>query len=344
MPHPRDGALSAHWYRSPTWLTRLALPLSLIFSALVAARRFFYRVLPPEPLPVPVVVVGNITVGGTGKTPLVITLARELRKLGWNPGVVSRGYGGSNFTPRQITPNSNVIEAGDEPLLIARKSGVPVWIGRRRAAAAQALLRANTKCDVVICDDGLQHYALARDVEIAVVDGERRFGNAFLLPAGPLREPLSRLARVSALVINGGELLETPHLPPQFAMRLRGEAFFNVLRPELVATVKDFRGKRVHAVAAIGNPQRFFNHLKDLGLGFDARAYPDHHRFVPGDFEIDADAVLMTEKDAVKCRAFARSHWWALAAEAEVNPDLFEFLNHKLHGLKAARHSRVSAV
>jgi tetraacyldisaccharide 4'-kinase len=318
------------------------LPLSLLFGALVATRRFVYRIVPPARLPVPVIVVGNITTGGTGKTPLVIMLARELRKFGWNPGVVSRGYRGKNSTAREIA--ADVIDAGDEPPLIARKSAAPVWIGRRRAAAARALLRAHPRCDVVISDDGLQHYALARDLEIAVIDGARRFGNRFLLPAGPLREPMSRLGGVSALVVNGGELIAGAGLPPQFAMRLRGETFCNVSRAEVTARAGDFRGKRVHAIAAIGNPQHFFDTLTALGLDFTTRAFPDHHRFTPSDFETDADVILMTEKDAVKCAAFARSHWWALAAEAEVSRDFLEFLNHKLNGLKAARHSGVSAV
>ncbi|MGH8729927.1 MAG: tetraacyldisaccharide 4'-kinase [Burkholderiales bacterium] len=338
--------MQAHWYRSPNALTWLLFPFSLLFRGAVALRRLLYRaqVLRVQRLSLPIIVVGNITVGGTGKTPLVIALARRLRGLGWNPGIVSRGHGTKNEAPREINPNDDALEAGDEPVLLAEKSGAPVWTGRDRPQTARALLRAHPECDVLISDDGLQHYALARNVEIVVIDGERRFGNGLLLPAGPLREPVSRLAAADALVINGGKALTGAGLPRQFSMRLNGDVFRNVAQPDRIARADDFRGKRLHAVAAIGNPQRFFAQLKSLGLEFVATEFPDHHAFSPADLRLDADAVLMTEKDAVKCRSFARGDWWALPVEAEVDDELLEFLNGALNGSKAARHSGLSAV
>jgi tetraacyldisaccharide 4'-kinase len=322
------------------------LPLSLVFKALVQLRRFLYRarLLRVTRLPVPVIVVGNISVGGTGKTPLVITIARRLRALGWSPGIVSRGHQGNNKLPLEVTTDSAAAKVGDEPLLLVRKSGVPVWTGRDRPAAGSALLRAHSECDVLLSDDGLQHYALARDVEIIVVDGERRFGNGFLLPAGPLREPVSRLTDADAIVIHGDTKLDGASLPKQFLMRLSGSVFYNIAHPEHTAHADEFRGKRLHAAAGIGNPQRFFAHLKSLGLECGVTAFPDHHVFSASDLPVSADAVLMTEKDAVKCRSFARDNWWALAVEAEVDERLFEFLNNTLNGLKTARHSGLPTV
>src|SRR5574340_304245 len=221
---------------------------------------------------------------------------------------------------RQDAAGSDPAVVGDEPALLARRCRCPVWIGRDRVAAARALLAAHPECDVIISDDGLQHYRLRRDVEIAVVDGARGLGNGLLLPAGPLREPASRLAAVDAVVINGAtthpSLADT--LPPRsLHMRLRGESFHNLVDPSRRASAADFRGKKLHAVAGIGNPRRFFDHLRDLGLDFTAHAFPDHYAFQPGDLGFGADAILMTEKDAVKCEKFAPPNAWALAVDAE---------------------------
>lgn len=277
----------------------------------------------------PVVIVGNISVGGTGKTPLVLWLAGFLREKGLEPGIVSRGYGVRTAEPRAISAALSAVQAGDEPLLLAQRSGSPVWIGANRVAAAQALLEAHPACDVIVSDDGLQHYALARDVEIAVVDGARGLGNGFLLPAGPLREPPSRLRTVDAVVVHGTR--SAPDTPDGLALTLQGSEFHNLLNPGHVAGPGHFKRLRVHAVAGIGNPARFFSHLEALGLEFEAHAFADHHRYTPADLAFaDCDAVVMTEKDAVKCAPFAHETHWALRVEARPDPELGELILRKL--------------
>jgi tetraacyldisaccharide 4'-kinase len=321
-----------HWYR----LSALSLalwPASLLFRLLVALRRFAYRsgALTTVRLPVAVIVVGNLVVGGTGKTPLVLWLGAMLKKNGRSPGIVSRGYRGSAATPMAVDAASPVHLVGDEPLLLARGSGCPVWIGRDRAAAALGLLAAHPECDVLILDDGLQHYRLARDIEIAVED-ERRAGNGLLLPAGPLREPVSR--RVDAWVANSAP----PGIhQPAFRMDLRGDSFRRVAARRESVPAAAFARKKLHAVAGIGNPKRFFDHLARLGLTCVDHVFPDHHAYTSSDLDFgDCDALLMTEKDAVKCEAFAREHWYALQVEAELAPAFIDFILAKLNGLKTA--------
>jgi tetraacyldisaccharide 4'-kinase len=285
-------------------------------------------------LPVPVIVVGNISVGGTGKTPLVLWLADFLRQQGYHPGIVSRGYGGGTEGVVAVDIRSDPAAVGDEPLLLARKSGCPVWVGRDRVAAGNALLRAHIECDVVVSDDGLQHYGLDRDMEIVVVDGERKFGNGLLLPAGPLREGISRLGSVDAVVVNGGSLKATMLLRNEFEMSLEGGEFYNLRQPERRAVAADFGGKKLHAVAGIGNPQRFFAHLRRLGLAFEEHGFPDHCAFRLQDLDYDdADALLMTEKDAVKCAGFADERYWALAVEAILPPALGQTVVKKLRDI-----------
>ncbi len=325
------------WYRiRPAHL--ILFPLSLLFGAVAAARRTMYRRgwLKRERLPVPVIVVGNITVGGTGKTPLVVWLAQLLAVAGYHPGIVTRGYGGSEDV-QEVLPGADPARAGDEPVLLAQRSGCPVWTGRARGTAGRALLGQHPDVNVIISDDGLQHYRLARELEIAVVDGERRFGNGMLLPAGPLREPVGRLRSVDAVVVNAGT---TDGLPHAFKMRLSGDLFVNLREPARVRPPGEFAGGTVHALAGIGNPQRFFGTLLDLGLQFSAHAFPDHYAFRPEDLEFaGADAVLMTEKDAVKCSAFARDNVWFLPVEAEVDAALGQLILNRLetrHGRQAA--------
>jgi tetraacyldisaccharide 4'-kinase len=322
--------LQHHWYRlSPLHL--LLYPVSLVFRALSALRRYSYRsgILASVKLPVPVVIVGNISVGGTGKTPLALWLAQQLIDNGWHPGIVSRGYtrGGKHGSiPREVTTDDVADEVGDEPLLMAQRVLCPVWTGRDRPAAAQALLAAHPECDIILSDDGLQHYRLRRDAEIAVVDGARRFGNGMLLPAGPLREPVSRLRKVDAVVVNGG-----PASDNEFTMHLEGNLFYNLLNPGIVASPADLAGKRLHAIAGIGHPQRFFAHLGQLGLRATPHPFPDHHRFNADDIAFDeADAILMTEKDAVKCSAFASERCWALRVDALVSPPLIQLILKKV--------------
>lgn len=312
-----------HWYRLSALSLALA-PLSVLFGAGAALRRAGYRagLLGTERLPVPVVVVGNLVVGGTGKTPLVLWLVGALSARGFRPGIVSRGYRAANDTPRAVPPDGDPARYGDEPLLLAGRSGAPVFIGRDRAAAARALLAAHPACDAIVCDDGLQHYRLARDFEIAVED-ERGHGNGLLLPAGPLREPASRT--VDAVVLNGAAR------PGAFGMTLEPAGFTRVGGDRAPVPLDALRGKRLHAVAGIGNPARFFATLRGLGLDALPHAFPDHHAFAARDLEFpDCDFVLITEKDAVKCRSFARADLVALRVEARVDPRLAELVVSRL--------------
>jgi tetraacyldisaccharide 4'-kinase len=319
-----------HWYRL-SFLSLLLYPLSLVFCLAVAARRWLYRsgVLPSARAGIPVVVVGNLTVGGTGKTPLVIALADALRRTGRRPGILSRGYGGAGVSPRAVVAGDEADRVGDEPLLLAERSGCPVWIGADRVAAVRALRAAHPACDVILCDDGLQHYRLQRDFEIAVED-ERGAGNGLLLPAGPLREPPDR--RVDARVVNGGH----PGAGG-FAMRLVPAGFYRVEDEAARLALPELAGKRLHAVAGIGNPGRFFGELSRMGIAFTPHPFPDHHAFRAEDLEYaDCDFVLMTEKDAVKCRRFGRRDLIALRVEAEVDPALTELILKRIHGLAPA--------
>jgi len=322
--------LQHYWYRL-TPLHLLLYPVSLVFRTLVALRRLLYRsgVLASVKLPVPLVVVGNISVGGTGKTPLTLWLAQQLIEDGWHPGIISRGYRkteNKQHASRQVNIDDSSDEVGDEPLLMAQRELCPVWIGRDRPAVAQALLQSHPECDIIISDDGLQHYRLQRDAEIVVVDGVRRFGNGCLLPAGPLREPESRLREVDAVVVNGGKAQDK-----EFAMQLEGTRFYNLLNPEIVISASDFAGQHLHAIAGIGHPQRFFSHLQQLGLSCTTHAFPDHHRYTATDIAFDdADAVLMTEKDAVKCAAFTTEQHWVLRVDAQIGPALAQLIIKKV--------------
>ena len=280
-------------------------------------------------MPVPVIVVGNITAGGTGKTPLVLWVCDFLREQGYEPGIVSRGYGGRGETMAARKDSVPAI-TGDEPVLLAQRSRCPVWIGRNRAAAARALIAANPGCNVIVSDDGLQHYGLQRDVEIAVLDGSRGTGNGLPLPAGPLRESTARLAEVDAVVVTGDTSLPGASATT-FAMRLDGNLFCNLLNPAFHQEAGAFLDKRVHAVAGIGNPARFFDHLQRLGLSFAAHAFPDHHAYSQADLEFsDADAIIMTEKDAIKCTHFARENYWVLPVDAHVDMALGRLILEKM--------------
>ncbi len=305
------------WYRRERrdWLVViLLLPLSLVFYCITTLRRFFLK-RKQACLSVPVIVVGNISVGGTGKTPLLCALAQALTQRGLRVGIISRGYGGDYLESARIVAIDDVVgRVGDEPLLIARATQCPVVIGRGRYLAAQYLL-AHQFVDVILSDDGLQHYALPRDVEIVVLDAERGIGNGFCLPVGPLREPASRLQAADFVVINGQ--------PVQHNMHPKIENFLSVqLLPQCwvsVASSKVFpletvdKKTTVHAVAGIGNPSRFFATLKNMGFTVIEHAFPDHHMFIEKDCLFnDEFPVLMTEKDAVKCADFAKANWYAL--------------------------------
>ncbi|MDH3688156.1 MAG: tetraacyldisaccharide 4'-kinase [Gammaproteobacteria bacterium] len=307
--------LQRHWQQTDAVSIAL-LPLSWVYRLLVALRHGAYRVGIKSScrLDVPVIVVGNITVGGTGKTPLVIWLAELLRTRGYMPGIVSRGYRGRSATwPQFVDGHSDPALVGDEPVMIARRTSCPVMVDPNRVRAARALLERGG-CDVIVADDGLQHLALYRDIEIAVIDGERRFGNEFCLPAGPLREPVSRLSSVAIKVTNGSPQGK------ELAMELVATGFRQLTDAGTIKGPKHFAGEAVHAVAGIGNPERFFSQLRQLGVKIQPHVFPDHHRFRPEDLGIAGkDPIVITEKDAVKCEAFASARHWFL--EVEVCPD-----------------------
>ena len=313
-------------------MAALLLPFSLLFFLLSGARRALYRlgILKSHRLSVPVVVIGNITVGGAGKTPLILYLAQRLRAAGYRPGIVSRGYGATTTTAREVSTGSSVDEVGDEALLLQRRSGVPVFVGRDRVAAARALLAAHPQCQPILCDDGLQHYALKRDLEIVVLD-RRGFMNGWLLPAGPLRESGTRLNHVDACVLHEASVAVAADVPV-FRMRLAGERFYLLGDAGRTCDAAALRGLRLHAFAGIGEPQRFFDHLARLGLHVEGHAFADHHPFCAEDFAIDADAILTTEKDAVKFAGLAQLPVWVLPVDAVVEPDLANFVLGKLDG------------
>jgi tetraacyldisaccharide 4'-kinase len=324
-PAPVLSALSQRWYTdlSPPIWTRL---LAGAYGGLVRWHRALYRrgLAKPVRLPVPVVVVGNIVAGGAGKTPLVIALVEGLRARGFRPGIVSRGYGGSARSPRLLGPESAPAEDGDEPYMIRMRTGAPVAVGAARSAAARLLLGRGV--DVIVSDDGLQHHALARKIEICVIDGVRRFGNGRLLPAGPLREPATRLQEVDFVVCNGGD-----PAPGEIPMQLSlcdAEALQESGRRLPLAA---FAGRRVHAVAGIGNPDRFFDALAERDIDVVKHPFPDHHRYTADDLDTGDDLpVLMTEKDAVKCRGFARRDLWSVPVASRLPEAFFDAVAARL--------------
>ena len=331
--------LSKAWRgRGP--LASLLLPMGLVFFAIAALRRMAYRFnwLKSERLPVPVVVIGNIIAGGAGKTPLTLWLAQQLVAAGRKPGIISRGYGRAGKDIRKVGAGGAALDVGDEPLLLARRSGCPVYVGADRGAAGRALLTVHPECDLILCDDGLQHYGLRRDVEVAVID-RRGMMNGWPLPAGPLREPASRLASVDALVLN--ETVQAPvRSVSTFAMRLAGQLFYRIDDPRITSSASDLAGKTLHAVAGIGEPQRFFDHLAQLGLQFESHSFPDHHRYSAEDLKFRGDALLMTEKDALKCAGLSTQPIWVLPVDAIVEPDLarhiLDILEKKTDGSASA--------
>lgn len=326
--------LERQWYRWSIWHLVL-LPLSLLFWLVTATRRALYRAawMRCEQLSKPVIVVGNISVGGTGKTPLVLALVALLKEAGYKPGVISRGYLGKGTLPRQVNADSEPREVGDEPVLLARKADCPVWVGRRRVEVGRALIANHPEVDVILCDDGLQHYHLARDMEIVVIDALRWFGNGQLLPAGPLREPVKRMRSADVVVINGWQS-GAPLQRREFTMRLTGNLLYNLRNPELKAQPEIFAGQHVHAVAGIGHPQRFFAQLKKLGMQFTEHPFPDHHPYTPQDLPWhESEVIVMTEKDAVKCVDFVGDNAWALPVEAQLDPGVGYAVLEKLRNL-----------
>jgi tetraacyldisaccharide 4'-kinase len=316
-------------------LLPLLLPLTLIFSLLSALRRFFYRVniFKAYRVSKPVIVVGNIGIGGNGKTPVVVFLVEQCRLRGLTPGVISRGYGGkAPHYPYFLNESSTAKEAGDEPILVYQRCQVPVAVGADRIANANLLIEQG--CDVIIADDGLQHYALARDIELIIVDGIRRFGNRLLLPAGPLREGLWRLNKVDHVIINGrshNDLDQSLGIKglTEIGMQLTPQSVCHLITGESIA-LASFKEKypKVNAMAGIGDPNRFFNTLKEQNFQLEKSiGFVDHHGFTQSDLlpfssgNSELLPLLMTEKDAVKCQGFAEEHWWYVPVSTDITKE-----------------------
>ncbi len=320
------------WYENNV-LQYLLFPLSLIYRTLISIRRFLYKknIFKTHKFNIPLIIVGNITVGGTGKTPLVIALVKALQKNGFHPGVISRGYGGkSKIWPVFVDKNSDPVLVGDEAILIAKNTGVPVVVGPKRVESVVLLTKQrDARINVIVSDDGLQHYALDRTIEIAVIDSTRGFGNGFCLPAGPLREPISRLKFVDFIVVNGKEILDAAthtHTTMQFVI----DDIINIIDDNKKITPSELKHKKIMVIAGIGNPDRFFESLRALDLSFETSVFPDHYFFQQKDFEsLTADIILMTEKDAVKCGTFCDDRFYRVRGHADLEANFVEKLIKK---------------
>jgi tetraacyldisaccharide 4'-kinase len=308
------------------WYTKhplgiVLLPLSWLYSLIIVLRRLCYQsgLIAVNQIDVPVIIVGNISVGGTGKTPLVIWLADYFKSKGFKPGIISRGYGGKlSGKSQQVRPDSNPVLVGDEPVLIAKRTNCPVAIAIQRRRAAEELIE-HCDCNLILCDDGMQHYSLGRDLEIAVIDGQRRFGNGHSLPAGPLREPRSRLKTVDFVV---SKYIAGRH---EYKMEYTYGDLVSLRDPTLTIPVSSLDGQSVHAISGIGNPDRYYSYLRNNKLHIICHEFPDHHLFTEEDVNFNDDLpVVMTEKDAVKCTDYATEHHWYLPITATL-PESFTY-------------------
>jgi tetraacyldisaccharide 4'-kinase len=324
-----------YWYSVPSWLTYLLWPFSVIYCLIILLRKH-YLLRKKVCFNIPVIVVGNITVGGTGKTPFVIWLAQFLKSKGYRPGIVSRGYGGKSRTyPLIVTSISDVHQTGDEALLLSLRTNCPVVIDPDRVNAVQFLLN-HTECNIIISDDGLQHYRLSRDIEIVIIDGERQMGNGFCLPAGPLREPVTRLRDVDFMIVNEQREGENLGYGYEYSMNLMPGNIYNLSSPELEVEPGHFLGEPIHAIAGIGNPERFFSLLRNLGLSIWPHSFSDHHQYTEKELDFNIEhKIIMTEKDAVKCKRFADYHYWCLPVSAELDPQLGEAILVKIQAIES---------
>lgn len=324
------------------------MPVSLLYRLIISKKRKAFLSNPPSKYPIPIVVVGNIYVGGTGKTPVVIHLVNLLKEKGYNPAVISRGYGASVSEPMVVTENSSAKQVGDEPLLIYNSCKVPVVVNPDRNASVRYILD-NYSCNIILSDDGLQHYALNRDIELVVFDAQKGVGNGFLLPSGPLREPISRIKDVDFTLINGkssfleGHIFEG-HGLKGYGFLLEIDYAVNMVSGEKVKIAqlgKQAGVEKVHAVAGIGNPERFFAQLEQFGLEVIRHEYDDHYPYTEQTLDfIDDNPVVMTAKDAVKCTSFAKDDWWVIPAQARFDGDFDMQFIDRVEQVKGNRHAR----
>lgn len=329
--------LTSIWYSKKLhWSAILLLPFSAIFSFVVAVRRWCYQrgLFKSFHFQVPVIVVGNITVGGTGKTPFVISLVKFLQDQGYRPGIVSRGVGGSESTKARFVKATDAADdVGDEALLLTQKTQCPMVVCKDRVAAVRTLLN-KTHCNIVISDDGLQHYRLQRSLEIVMVDHERQFGNQYLLPAGPLREPISRIKQADFVVVNGGSLQDP------YTLTLQPDEFVSIVTQAKIP-LHGFANKKIHAVSGIGHPQRFFKTLQQLGMDLITHIFPDHHLYQKHELHFSEKLpIVMTEKDAVKCAAFANDDYWYLNIIPKMNEKLEQSILSKLKSLETQENEK----
>lgn len=317
------------WYQ-PSILTKVLMPLSRIYEKGMTVRKRYLQKHATR-FQIPIIIVGNITVGGTGKTPLLMALYDALKQAGYQPGIISRGYQGqlSSEFPTLVKDHHGPEEIGDEPFMVFKRTRAPLMICRDRVKAIEALQTIMPSINVILSDDGLQHYQLARDIEIAVIDGDRRFGNGQLLPAGPLREPIARLKDVDFIVCQGQPQKN------EYGMKLVGDTLYALNNSQLIQSLQSLKSVTVHAVAGIGNPDRFFKDLSEQGVTVIPHAFPDHHPFQAGDFESfnPLAPIIMTEKDAVKCTQLPIENAWYLSVSAKIDPKFIEDILRKLsHG------------
>ena len=325
--------LNRQYYKKSSWIFIL-LPLSFIYYLIIFFRCWAYKIgiFNSIKMDVPVVIVGNITIGGTGKTPLVIWLLEKLLKIGMKPGLICGGYNSNANSPQEVFTDSEVSDVGDEALMVKfrfkkNNINIPIFVGKKKAQVGKALLNCYPDINIIISDDGLQHYKLKRDFEIAVVDEVRKFGNEFLIPTGPLREPVNRLTKVDAVIVNSRTLKTWEY---GYGMTYFGETLVNCLRNNHISDL-DVLEKEIVAITGIGNPERFFEQLSTSGLEFKEVIFNDHHFFTESDFkDYDGMDIIMTEKDAVKCKSFAKENFWYLPVYADVEEKLFERMIKKL--------------
>lgn len=305
------------WYSS-NFIKFILWPCSLIYLAIIKIRRFYLVRYKQKKFPIPIIIVGNLTVGGAGKTPLVIAITQKLQQQGWQVGIISRGYKSKlNAKPYLIKLSDLADMVGDEPLLIAKVTKCPVVIAKNRTQAVQYLL-SRTKSQIIISDDGLQHYKLGRDIEIAVIDGSRYFGNKLCLPAGPLREPLSRLKQCDLLIVNNG------NWPNAYKMQLLPEKIINIATG-IFKNCQDFSSP-VAAVTGIGNPQRFFDTLAKMDINYKPYAFPDHYFWRPQELIFPESELIMTAKDAIRCQHFAHDSWYYLNINVQLHENFWQQL------------------